>query len=142
MNTDQHREWIRQKEELDLRCKDGTIFNATDEELKGYLSSLCHGAIENDRIRHLFINRLSLINTIRTTRFMEKSESSSTKLSIAAITVSIIATFAALYSVYDSSQTAKTLEQLVHLQRQELAEVRRVETLNKSMQPTPAAPAD
>ena len=84
MNADRHREWIQQKEELDRRCEDGTIFSATDEELKGYLSSLCHGAVENERIRHLFINRLSLINTIRTTRFMEKSEASSTKLSIAA----------------------------------------------------------
>jgi len=68
---------MRKQDEL---FEQGSVFDASDEEIKNALNELSTGSVPNDTVRHRQIIRGITINTIINQRHIDKIESRNQKL--------------------------------------------------------------
>ena len=65
-------DWLRIHGEADRAFGQGTVCEASEEQLQRYLQNICTGAIPNDTIRHREIVRGITINHIQTARVIKE----------------------------------------------------------------------
>ena len=124
-------ESIRIHDELNAKFSDGSVFEASEEDLKRYLKGLCTTAVVNERIRHQEINRCQVIGTIRMFRFLDALEQnnrqfvgaierSNRKLTGLVVFLTLLAVLMAGWSSWLSYNSARDTQRLVDIQERQL----------------------
>lgn len=124
-------------DELDQRFRDGTIFAASESDLKRYLTDLGSGNVPNETVRHRQVIRAQVIETVRMFRHLERLDASNRRLSLTVIILTAIAVLTAWFSIQESrrgaevlvsqlaaqTQFVETQRELIDVQRRTLAEL-------------------
>jgi hypothetical protein len=76
-------DWIRVHSEVDKAFENGTVFDASPEQLSRWLGNLCTGSIPNPDIQHREIVRGITINHIQMTRLIADLNRRNTWLTVA-----------------------------------------------------------
>src|SRR5712691_11718943 len=63
-------DWIRVHSEVDRAFENGTVFDASQEQLSRWLENLCTGSVPNPDVQHREIIRGITINHIQMTRLI------------------------------------------------------------------------
>ncbi len=98
----------------------GSVFSDDDERIGKYLRFLASAPVPNELIRHTFIIRALIINSIKQDRALEKSESRAHKYAVRVLWLSFLAIALSVYSIYQSHQTSSMMQRLVEAQEAEV----------------------
>lgn len=125
-------------DDLNQVFADGSVFDATDEDLGLYLQHLCSGHIPNEMVRHREMNRCQVISTVKIFRFIDSVVKSNRVLSIVVVLLSLLALLVSGYSIWQSHTTSLQFERLIEVQENQLLELRAAaEESNQAVQSTP-----
>ena len=103
-------------DELNTVFRNGSVFNASQEDLNRFLKHLCSGHVDNEKVRHREMNRCQVINTIKTFRFIDSVERSNQTYTAVIVILTIITVALSLYSIMQSSNSSKQIDRLISAQ--------------------------
>ena len=89
-------DWIRVHSEVDRAFENGTVFDASQEQLSRWLENLCTGSVPNPDVQHREIIRGITINHIQMTRLIADLNRRNTWL---AVVIGLITFFSLAASV-------------------------------------------
>ena len=98
--------------------EDGSVFNASNEDLNIYLKHLCSGHVENEEVRHREINRCQVISTIKSFRFIDSIEEVNKRFTKVIIFLAVVTIFLSFYTIWNSINTKNQIEQLISNQNE------------------------
>lgn len=101
--------------------RDDSVFDASDEELNGYLRYLCSEGIPNESVRHRATNRCQVINTIKTFRLIDGLEKKNGIFTIIIIILSFFTLVLSGFSIYSTYKSSHETKQLIALHEKYLA---------------------
>jgi hypothetical protein len=120
------RERIETSDELTKVFQDGSIFGATDNDLRRYLKYLCSGHIPNEMVRHREMNRCLVISTLQTRRFIEKVDGRNRLYTIVNLVLAAAAVSLAVISIVKSNSSTEQVDRLISAQDQRGSETQRI----------------
>ncbi len=110
-------------EDLDTAFTEGTIFDASEEDLDRFLNHLCSGHVRNEMVRHREMNRTQVINTVKTYRFIDSIQKTNKKYTLLVVILSITAIAVSCFSIWQSINSSGQTQQLINLQEKQLQEL-------------------
>ena len=113
---------IQTSDELTKVFEDGSVFNASEDDLNRYLKHLCSGHVPNEMVRHRETNRCQVINTIKTFRFINSVEKTNKIFTVIIIILTIITVLLSFYSFRQSSKSQDQIERIISSQEKRLNE--------------------
>lgn len=100
-------------DELTRVFNDGSVFNASDDDLNKYLKHLCSGHVPNEMVRHREMNRCQVINTVKTFRFINSVERSNKIFTVIIIILTIVTVILSYKSISQSKDSSAQIERLI-----------------------------
>jgi hypothetical protein len=100
-------------DELTRVFNDGSVFNASDDDLNKYLKHLCSGHVPNEMVRHREMNRCQVINTVKTFRFINSVERSNKIFTVIIIILTVVTVILSYVSISQSKDSSAQIERLI-----------------------------
>ncbi|MCU7830881.1 MAG: hypothetical protein KZQ85_17620 [Candidatus Thiodiazotropha sp. (ex Myrtea sp. 'scaly one' KF741663)] len=116
MSDSKEMETAKLNDELTKVFNDGSVFNASDDDLNKYLKHLCSGFVPNEMVRHREMNRCQVINTVKTFRFINSVERSNKIFTVIIIILTIATVYLTYQSITQAKDSSKQMERLVQSQ--------------------------
>ena len=105
-------------DELTRVFSDGSVFNASEDDLNKYLKHLCSGHVQNEMVRPREMNRCQVINTVKTFRFIDSVERSNKRYTIIIIILTVATVLLSFLSISQSKGSSELIERLIASQEQ------------------------
>ncbi|MEC4686543.1 MAG: hypothetical protein VST71_12530 [Nitrospirota bacterium] len=128
---------IQTSDELTKVFDDGSVFDASENDLNRYLKHLCSGHVPNEMVRHREMNRCQVINTIKTFRFINSVERANKIFTVIIIILTVITALLSYYSFVQSSKSQNQIERIITIQEDRVVQQREYfETLFQEQEKT------